>query len=224
MIGPSAPSAAGSSYVAGDRSVAPVAGREPPPRPVEIDQDLLDGMSLLGQGGGDRGPGHDRDVVLGRRPAEQDDDRRPGIPGGLGRHASASQPVQSPTNSISKREVDAVAGQDLGPDALREAADVRGTPLLVVDDEVGVLLRDDRAADPGALEPGRLDQSTGRVAVRIAEDAPGRRQAERLVGLTPVADLVETGLDRLRVRLGQPERGVDDHVTRAPSAVAHRPP
>ena len=84
------------------RSVAPVTRRQPPPRPVEVDEDLLDGMSLVGQRGGDRGPGHDRDVVLGRRAAEQHDDRRSGgfAVGRLGGRAVTARP---PSRSSRRR-------------------------------------------------------------------------------------------------------------------------
>ena len=127
---------------------------------------------------------------------------------------AASQPVQSPTNSTSKASVDAVPGDDLGPDPLRETSDVGREALLVVDDEVRVLLGDDRPADAQPLQPGRVDQSPGRVAGRIAEDAAGRREPERLVCLPPAADLVEPCLDRSRVRGRQPEGRVDDDVAR----------
>ena len=52
------------------------------------------------------------------------------------------------------------------------------------------------------------------IARRIAEDAARRGQPERLVGLPPVADLVEPRLDHVRVRGLEPERRVDHHVTR----------
>src|SRR5204863_9277134 len=79
---------------------APVPGRQPPPPGIEVDHDLLDPMALPRESLGDGRPGHDRYVVLGRRTAEQDDDRRqdPGVVA----HGAASQPAQSPTNSISK--------------------------------------------------------------------------------------------------------------------------
>ena len=54
--------------------VAAVVGREPPPRAVEADQDLADVRAGIGQGGRDGGARDDRDIVLGRRAAEQDDD------------------------------------------------------------------------------------------------------------------------------------------------------
>ena len=95
---------------------------------------------------------------------------------------------------------------------LGQPPDVVRGPLLVVDDEVGVLLGDDRATDPRALEPRLVDEPAGRIARRVPEDAPRRRQAERLVGLAPVTDLVEPLLDQLRVGRRQAEGRVDDDV------------
>ena len=223
VIGPPAPSAAGSSYVGRRPVLAPVAGREPPPRPVEIDQDLLDGVPSSARASAIAVPdttetscsadGPPSRTTTGGRAVWRSHRSWRGLPAG---------PVADELDL--EAEVDAVAGEDLGPDPLRQATDVRGTPLLVVDDEVGVLLRDDGATDPRALEPGRLDQPPGRVAVRVAEDAARRGQAEWLVGLTPVADLVEPVLDRLGVRLGQPERGVDDDVARRALGAPRRPP
>ena len=200
------------------RSVAAVVRRAatttPPSRSMRT---CSTGWPSLGQGLGDGGPGHDRDVVLGRRAAEQDDDRRPVARRSPLTARPPSRTSRRRTRSRSARSTPC-AGQDLGADALGEAADVGGGPLLVVDDEVGVLLGHDRAADPRALEPGRLDQPAGRVAVGVAEDAARRRQAERLVRLAPAADVVEARLDRVRVGRRQPERGVEDEVARRASA------
>ena len=76
---------------------APVVGRQPPPRPVEVDQHLADVGTGLGERERDRRARHDRHVVLGRRAAEQHDDRRE-LGGG---HSGHGQPSQSPMNSIS---------------------------------------------------------------------------------------------------------------------------
>ena len=100
-------------------------------------------------------------------------------------------------------------------DPVHEAADVRGSPLLVVDDEVGVLLRDDGTTDPRALEAGGVDEAAGGVAGWVAKDAARGWQAERLVRLAPVADLVEAQLDRIRIGRFQPERGLDDQLRRS---------
>ena len=62
------------------------------------------------------------------------------------------------------------------------------------------------------FEPGLVDEPAGRVAVGIAEDAAGRRQPERLVGLSPAADVVEALLDDLGIGRRQAEGRVDDDV------------
>ncbi len=175
-------------------------------RAVEVDEDLVDGVAEVAERVGDGRARHDRDVVLRGRPTEEDDDwglRRPD--GGRGRgpsdgrplsaHAAASHPVQSPTNSTSRSSVTPVRASHLGADTLGEAPDVGRRPLLVVDDEVRVLLGHDRAADPQTLETGLVDEPAGRVARRVAEHAAGRRQPERLVRLSPAADVVEALLD-----------------------------
>ena len=56
------------------------------------------------------------------------------------------------------------------------------------------------------FKPGLVDEATGRIAGRVAEHAPGRRQAQRLVRLAPVADLIEPLLDRGRVGRREAER------------------
>ncbi len=52
----------------------PMVRRQPPPPALEIDEHLLDVVTGVRERLGDGRPGHDRDVVLGRGPAEQDDD------------------------------------------------------------------------------------------------------------------------------------------------------
>jgi len=72
---------------------------------VMVDQHLLHLEPGGGEGGGDRGARDDRDVVLRRGPAEQDDHVR--VTGRRGAHDAAlssgghGQPVQSPTKTIS---------------------------------------------------------------------------------------------------------------------------
>ena len=125
---------------------------------------------------------------------------------------ATASPSQSPRNSISNASSTPWRSATTASDVLGEPAHVGGRALLVVDDEVGVLLGHDRAADPVALEAGVLDEPAGRVAVRVAEDAPGRRQPERLVGLAPAADVVEALLDDVRVRRAQLEGRIEDEV------------
>ena len=58
-----------------------------------------------------------------------------------------------------------------------------------VDDEIRVLLRHACAADRVAFEAAALDQARGVVAGRIAEDAAGVRQVERLRRDSPAQEL-----------------------------------
>jgi hypothetical protein len=64
---------------------------QPPPAAVEVDQDPAHSVTGLGEGTGHRRARDDRDVVLGRWPAEEDDDRRPRTHGaGSGCHRPQS--------------------------------------------------------------------------------------------------------------------------------------
>ena len=68
---------------------------------------------------------------------------------------------------------------------------------------------------PPMRRPLRPASSMSRPAEspgRVAEHAAGRRQPERLVRLSPAADVVEALLDDLGIGGGQAERGVDDDV------------
>ncbi len=56
----------------------------------------------------------------------------------------------------------------------------------------------------------------------LRKTLPADRQPERLVGLPPVTDLVEPGLDDVGVGRGEPEGGVDHDVTRGPGLVVGR--
>src|SRR5207247_2595371 len=64
-----------------------VTGRQPPPAPVEIDQDEANVVAVGGQRLGDRRSGDDRHVVLGRWTTEEHDDRR------VGGHGASSAAV-----------------------------------------------------------------------------------------------------------------------------------
>src|SRR5688500_13763256 len=69
---------------------------------------------------------------------------------------------------------------DLLAELLAELPAIGGRALRVVDDEVRVLLRDDRPADPKALEPEAFDDLAGRRTLgRVSEHAACRRQPER---------------------------------------------
>ena len=118
VSGPVAPSAR--RVVVGRRlaALAAVVGRQPPPAAVEVDEDLLDGVAVDRERLGDRGPRHDRHVVLGRRAAEQDDDRD-----GRG-HVTARPPVAEELDL--RHELDAELPGDLVAGALEDRPDVGG--------------------------------------------------------------------------------------------------
>src|SRR5450759_2549202 len=110
-------------------------------------------------------------------------------------------------------ERDACLARDSGPHQLAEPPDVRGRAALVVEDPVGVLLGDHRAADPVALEAAAVDERASRRSLgRIPEGAAGAGDPKRLVGLAPAPDLVEPGADRRRVVGHQAERGPEDDL------------
>ena len=189
-------------------------GRRGDGRPASVHQrrsrsmtHRLHGDARIAQRVRDGRAGHDRHVVLRRRAAEEDDDRA----AAEGAHGHG-QPVQSPRKTISNARSTPWTSSHRRLHVLTEPAHVGSRALLVVDDEVGVLLGHDGAADPGALEPGRVDQPARRVAGRVREHAAGRRQAEGLVGLTPAADVVEARLDDVRIGGRQLERRLDDEV------------
>src|SRR6185503_15025051 len=69
----------------------------------------------------------------------------------------------------------------------------------LVDDEVGVSIRDTRAPRARALEPGPLDQPAGEVAAGVLEDGAGAGIALRLAGEPPTACLVHARPHRARV-------------------------
>ena len=69
-----------------------------------------------------------------------------------------------------------------------------------VDDEVGMLARDHRAADGEAFQSARLDQTRGVIAGRIAEHRAGVGLVERLRGDAPLQQLLDRARARLRRR------------------------
>ena len=127
--------------------------------------------------------------------------------------AAASRPPPVAEEDDLEFEVRARALHDLGADALGEDADVGRGALLVVDDEVGVLLGDDRAPDPEPLETQAIDDRAGGRTIRwIAEDAAGGGQPERLVGLAPATNVVEPFLDDVGRLRGELEGRAEDEV------------
>ena len=162
-------------------------------------------VAALGQGGGDGAARDERHVVLGRRPAEQHRDRR----GASHRIAALTRLPAGPV--AGEHDLEAQLDAGLARERWPATSSPRrrtsaAVPCLVVDDEVGVLLADHRAADAAALEAELVDDAARRGTVGgVAEDAAGRRQAERLVCLAPAADLVEALGDDRRLGRLEPE-------------------
>ena len=209
--GPSPPSAAGSSYAAAGRSSRRWSVGSHHHAAIEVDQDLA-GRPRRRRRARRRWPCPRRPRRRARPTGRRGGRRSAAGPRTRSRHAGHGQPSQSPRNSISNASSTPWRSAMTAPDVVGQAAHVGGRALLVVDDEVGVLLGHDRAADPVALEASLVDEPAGRVAVRVAEHAAGRRQAERLVGLAPAADVVEALLDDVRVGRGQLERRPEDQL------------
>ena len=109
-------------------------------------------------------------------------------------HAAGSQPDQSPAKTTSRHEIyAAVAANDRG-NLFAQPAHVAGVAVGVIDDEIGVLLADRRAAHAHSLQPQPVNQRARRRPVgRIAEEAARRRHAQWLMGLPPAADVIQSG-------------------------------
>ena len=211
-------------------AVAAVPGRQPPPAAVEIDQDLVrTARPAPGEAGGDRRPRHDRDVVLGRRAAEQDDDRRIG-PGRSRAGHRALTPRPRPAGPVAERTRSRARGRPraaLGPRRRTWSARRRTSaacPCPVVDDEVGVLLGHAGAADPEALEAGLRRSGRRRTSPRrVAEDAAGATGcpsgwcAWRQRRMSSRRALISSGVGRR-----EPEGRADDSRSRGASTPASR--
>ncbi len=193
--------------------VATMVRRQPPPGAGEVDADPPDRVAGRLEGVGHGVPRDDRDVVLGRRAAEEDDDRDRR---GRRAHAASSsvrQPDQSPTNTTSKVSSVPVARRTSARTRSARRRTSAARTAAVVDDEVGMLGAHRRPALRRALEPDRFDErARARAVGRIAEDGAGARDAERLVGLAPVADLVEPLADRVRRGGLEGERRAEDDL------------
>src|SRR5205085_5349095 len=108
-------------------------------------------------------------------------------------------------------------------DVLDQPLDIGGTRRAArVDDEVGVLLRDACAAATKALQPAGLDQARGMIARRVAKDAAGVRQPERLGGDAPRQQLLHDAARGLAVARLEAKPGAGEPLLarRARRAVA----
>src|SRR5437868_5085280 len=118
---------------------------------------------------------------------------------------------------------DALHLVDHALDMLDQPLDIGSAPGAArIDDEVGVLLRDAHAAATKALQPAGFDQARGMIARRVAKDAAGIGQAERLRGDAPREELLHHGARGLAVaRLeAKPGAGEPFLARRARRAVA----
>ena len=117
--------------------------------------------------------------------------------------------------TTSKASRTPVSRSTVGPHALPEAPDVGGGSALVVEDPVRVALRHDGTAEAEPLEPAGVDEGPGgAIPGRVAEDAPGAGDAERLVLPAPPPDLLEALADPGRVLRRELEGGGEDDLRR----------
>src|ERR1700722_14237169 len=84
--------------------------------------------------------------------------------------------------------------------------------MVDVDDEVGVLRGDLRAAFAPALEPGRLDEPAGPVAGRVLEDAAEAANPVRLRGLALRLDRIGALTNAIRIIGVHAEPRTHDHI------------
>jgi len=99
-------------------------------------------------------------------------------------HQGASPTMR--TSGTSSNAVHALHGLTHLVDQL---LDVRGRRLALVEDEIGVLLRDHRAPMPRALEAGRFDEPRGVIPRRIGEHRATAPLPQRLGLLAPLGQL-----------------------------------
>src|SRR5712691_6209863 len=102
---------------------------------------------------------------------------------------------------------------ELGVDALaghvHQCEHVGRGGAAAVDDEVRVLRRDLRAAQPFALEADLLDQAPGEIAGRVLPDAAGRRERQRLRRLLVLQARLDVLLDLGLRPAVEPEAAAD---------------
>src|SRR6185437_15632034 len=117
-------------------------------------------------------------------------------------------------------EGDAGRLEDAAPDLLAEAFEVGGRRAAGVDEEIGVLLGDLRAAAREAAAAGAVDQLPRLVARRIGEGRAAGAGADRLAGFARRVDLVHAPADRRRIAGLAGELGGDEDPIRRGGAVA----
>ena len=120
--GPDAPSAAG-VVVGGRRAIAAaMPGGQPPPAAVEVDEDLLDRVARASSSASAIAVPDTTDTSCS---ADGPPSRT--TTGAPGRRSCRRLPARPVADELDlEGEVDAVPGEDLGPDVLGQAADVGG--------------------------------------------------------------------------------------------------
>src|SRR5690606_29319899 len=98
----------------------------------------------------------------------------------FGRLRILALPSAFPDHSCLQNQRDSRALGDAPLHLFDELLDVVGRRRAGVDDEIRVLLRNLRAADPQTLEPGLLDERARMRALRVAEHGAAARHPERL--------------------------------------------
>ena len=192
-------------------------------RPREVDQDRLHGVAGVGER---RRRWRCRKRSRRRAPPT-------GHPAGrrrVGRRRPRSSPARVPVIAPPRARATASRSNRRGTRSRRRASTPwrsamtrrgrdrpdggrrRPCPFWSLTMKLACFSRHRRSADPRALQSGLVDEPPGRVVRRVAEHAARRGQAERLVGLAPVPDVVEARLDRVRIRRRQPERRLDDQL------------
>ena len=128
-----------------------------------------------------------------------------------------SQPDQSPANTISKTSSTPVSRRTRSRTSSPRRRTSAGRAVLVVDDEVGVLLADDRATDAHALEAQAVDQR--RRPIRSPTGCERRCLPTACPSgwccLAPTADLVEALADHGGLGGLELERRPGDDLRRA---------
>ncbi len=95
-----------------------------------------------------------------------------------------------------------------------ERHDVGGGRAADVDDEVRVHVRHLCPADASPLQPGGLDESSGRIAFRVHEHASRAGHRKRLGALAASQACLHAAADEVGVALHQSKHGLDDDAAR----------
>ena len=176
-------------------------------------------MAAVGQGVGDGAARDDRDVVLGGRAAQQDDDRRP-IRGG--HDGPQARPAVRPVPAVPVAQEHDLERESV-PVARATSARTRSARRRT---SAAVPLRSltmKLACFGLTVAPPSVTPLSPRPSISAPADGPsgGLRNTlpalgmpEGLVGLAPVPDVVEALLDDVRLGRLEAERGAEDDLGR----------